>query len=171
MSDKLFLLGWICFAGLLGFFGILMLIGSDGSTRLLYRVLGGNQLLGPNTSRTTRFPLQWRMAGLALTAISVGFIAMPLYWILGASAEAGGDITVAPPVTGRRILFAMLVVLFLFGFYLFLKPRGIVSLSRFLMPDYVSSRGIPPFGVAVVRFIAMCFIAFALYGGFMLIER
>jgi hypothetical protein len=170
MSDTFFSLYGICFASLLGFLGILMLIGSEKSTRLLYKVLQADKFLAPNVSSTKRQPLQWRMAGLALTALSICFLVVPLYWDVSASAN---DLpkAVDSPVTGRWLLLGMLVVAFLFGLFLFIRPRGIVQLSKLIMPGRVFPDSGPPSGFVLVRLIGMCFVAFSVYAGLILFKR
>jgi hypothetical protein len=73
MSDRVFSLGWACFSAVFTFFGVLMLIGSFRSTRLLEKLLGLGRSPGALDDQKTS-AWEWRLAGLAITALGIYFI-------------------------------------------------------------------------------------------------
>jgi hypothetical protein len=167
MSDKVFLFAWFCFAGLLGFLGVLMLVGSDGSTRLLFKLLGAARF--SKAPLTTRFPWQWRLAGAVLTGLGVYFLFVAISPItIGSPTDENPGGAGSSAITGKWILLAMLVAVFLFGFCLLLSPRTIGQFSRFVMPDHFGPDSKPAVGLSVVRVIGGCFVVAAVWGGLIL---
>jgi hypothetical protein len=80
MSDKLFSLGWACFSVIFTFFGVLMSIGSYRSTRLLEKLLGGlGRSPGALDNQRMSFGWEWRLAGLAITALGIYFILLAIH--------------------------------------------------------------------------------------------
>jgi len=170
MNDIRFLFAWVCFTGLLGFVGILMLIASGRSMRLLHTVLRMNAFSNPSGSRTAQALVQWRVAGLLTTAVSLCLMFLPFYWRLSSPSKEGGSVALAPHVVGRWILSALLVVIFAFGFYLSLNPHGIVRISRLMMPDRSFPDATRSSDFVVVRFIGICFVGFVVYSGLMRLD-
>ena len=69
LTDILFLLGWLFFTGLLALVGILMLVASDKSMGLLYRLLRMNSFSYPPWTTWPRW--KWRAGGVIMTAGSL----------------------------------------------------------------------------------------------------
>lgn len=164
MSGVIFWVLWASVTTLFVFLGILMLIASDRSMTLLYRILNMEKFRESSSSWRNWSRLQWRLAGIVFTTISVYAMVLPLYWAIVPSSSRGTlEIPSEFSGAGKWILPLMLGVLFLSGSYLSIKPHGIVGLTERMMP----SRDIPqkgsPSDFAIVRIFGVMLMLIVLF--------
>jgi len=170
MSDKIFLLGWICFAGFFGFLGILMLIGSSTSTRLLHKILGGTRFWESNSAMNANSRWQWRLAGLGIATLGIYFLSVTVtpFSVSFAHNPVPGEESV---IVGKWVLLVVLTSIFLFGLCLVLRPRTIVSFTRIVRPNQMILDSATGFGFAALRFIGVCFMASAFCGVWLIFRK
>lgn len=168
MGDiPIFLCYYATFGGLI-FGGVSMLIGSDASLGLLYRIFRNGEF--PKASRNlswSEWPrLKCRLAGLMLTGVGIYMAVLPIVKFLNPTQKEG-----LPPgeslVQGKWVLFGLLATLFVLGIYLGFNPRFIGS-ARHGRESNASVRGDARHGLLAVRLIGICLAAIAAYFVFVL---